>query len=85
MRGIQAHPRADKYFNKKPMKFVNTTNTYKKRKMKFRKKFKKIYKMSGTSSAAKIKEKIEKFILYSHQKNWKPLRQLMCIEILYQK
>ena len=87
MRGIQAHPRADKYFNKKPMKFVNTTNTYKKRKMKIPQKVqKKLYKMSGTNSAAKIKEKIEKFILYSHQKNRKPIKAtFMCINTLSKK
>ena len=39
--------------------------------------------MSGTNSAAKIKEKIEKFILYSHQKNRKPIKAtFMCINTL---
>ena len=42
--------------------------------------------MSGTNSAAKIKEKIEKFILYSHQKNRKPIKAtFMCINTLSKK
>ena len=62
MRGIQAHPRAEKYF--KYFKLVNTFNTYKKRKMKIPQKIEKknLYKMSRSNSAAKIK-----------RKNWKSL------------
>ena len=76
MRGIQARPRTNRYF-----KFVNTINKYKKREMKIPQKIqKKIYKMSGSNSAAKIKEKIEKIYFCTViKKIGNPLRQLLCV------